>query len=136
MCLLTCEFCQSTSTWSSQPVSGTLALGHLELSAAIMFSGSSPYKFLRALEFAGVQMFKPVTYFKLQKVYVSPAIFNVWESDQARRVLEIEQEGREVRLAGDARCCSPGHTAMFGSYSVMDLQTCQILDIQLVQVTK
>lgn len=36
-------------------------------------------------------------------------------------------------LGGDARCCSPGHTAKYGSYSLMDLQKSKIVDIQLVQ---
>ena len=47
---------------------------------------------------------------------------------------EIKSKDHAVKLGGDARCCSPGHTAKFGSYSVMDLSTSKVLDIQLVQV--
>ena len=39
------------------------------------------------------------------------------------------------KLAGDARCCSPGHTVKFGLYSMMDLHTGKLLDIKLVQVS-
>ncbi|XP_062591608.1 uncharacterized protein LOC134253115 isoform X1 [Saccostrea cucullata] len=46
---------------------------------------------------------------------------------------EIKSKDHAVKLGGDARCCSPGHTAKFGSYSVMDLSTSKVLDIQLVQ---
>jgi len=36
-----------------------------------------------------------------------------------------------LNVGGDGRCCSPGHTAKFGSYSVMDLNTSKILDVRL-----
>ena len=45
-----------------------------------------------------------------------------------------ERAGKDVTLGGDARCDSPGYSAKFGSYSVMDLATQTILDIQLIQV--
>ena len=35
---------------------------------------------------------------------------------------------------GDARCDSPGYSAKYGSYTLMDLVTKKILDFQLVQV--
>ncbi|XP_052270796.1 uncharacterized protein LOC127871702 [Dreissena polymorpha] len=41
--------------------------------------------------------------------------------------------GKSVRLGGDARCRSPGHTAKYGSYTLMDLETNHVLDVQLVQ---
>ena len=47
---------------------------------------------------------------------------------------EIREDNRSVCLAGDARCCSPGHTAKFGSYNLLDLDTGKILDFKLVQV--
>ena len=41
---------------------------------------------------------------------------------------------KEVSLAGDARCCSPGHTAKYGSYSLMDMPSGEVVDVQLIQV--
>lgn len=38
-----------------------------------------------------------------------------------------------MRLDGDGRCCSAGHTAKYLSYTLMDLKTNKILDTQLVQ---
>lgn len=37
-----------------------------------------------------------------------------------------------MKLGGDACSCSPGHTAKFGSYSIMNLNSSQVVDIQLV----
>lgn len=47
---------------------------------------------------------------------------------------KIINSGVPVRLGSDARCCSPGHTTKFGSYSIMDLNSSKVVDIQLVRV--
>lgn len=58
---------------------------------------------------------------------------DVWKSQQQSLIQTIKDEERSLKLAGDARCCSPGHTVKFGSYSMMDLHTGKILDIKLIQ---
>jgi solute carrier family 8 (sodium/calcium exchanger) len=45
---------------------------------------------------------------------------------------EIRINGNKVKLGGDARCCSPGHTAKYGSYSIMNLDNNKVVDVQLV----
>ena len=37
-------------------------------------------------------------------------------------------------LGGDGRADSPGHSAKFGSYTMMELKKKIVIDIQLVQV--
>ena len=39
-----------------------------------------------------------------------------------------------LSLGGDGRSDSPGHSAKFGSYTLMDLEHNTILDVELVQV--
>ena len=41
-----------------------------------------------------------------------------------------------LNLGGDRRADSPGHSAMFGSYSVIDLDQNKVIDFQLVQITE
>lgn len=41
---------------------------------------------------------------------------------------------KDVVVGGDARCDSPGYSAKYGTYTIMDLERNKILDIQLVQV--
>lgn len=134
ICTRTCFDCSETVTWSSQPCSGTLSEGHLDLAAAIMFSGSGPTKFLRALKFAGITSFNETTYYNIQKAYLAPATLKVWKEHQQSHIEEVRSRGTALKLGGDGRCCSPGHTAKYGTYSVMDLETGKIIDIQLVQV--
>ena len=41
----------------------------------------------------------------------------------------------ELELSGDGRADSPGHSAKYGTYTIMDVRRNKILDVQLVQVT-
>ena len=43
-------------------------------------------------------------------------------------------EGRGLIIGGDGRADSPGHSAKYGSYTVMELEMGVVLDVQLVQV--
>lgn len=57
----------------------------------------------------------------------------VWKAHQDALFDLIRRQNEAVVVGGDARCCSPGHTAKYGSYSLMDLELGQILDVQLIQ---
>ena len=43
-------------------------------------------------------------------------------------------EGRAVDVAGDGRCDSPGHNALFGMYSLMDVTSKKILTLHVLKV--
>ena len=45
-----------------------------------------------------------------------PAILSVWKNKQTRLFIEVIVS-EVVTFGGDARYCSPGHTAKYGSYS-------------------
>lgn len=129
----TCKKCSISWEWTSQPFSGMMPWGNLIVAAAILFSGCSPVKAINFLSFAGIRCFSYRTYNALQQLYLVPAVEQVWHQKQQELFEEIKTSGVPVKLGGDARCCSPGHTAKFGSYSIMDLNTSQVVDIQLVQ---
>jgi hypothetical protein len=40
-------------------------------------------------------------------------ITDVWQMKQSDIIDEIRRNGNKVKLGGEARCCSPGHTALF-----------------------
>ena len=42
--------------------------------------------------------------------------------------------GDAVTLGGDGRADSPGHSAKYGTYTIIDLDYMQIADIRMVQV--
>lgn len=136
VCEIKCLTCDNVSNWRSQPMSGNLPTGNLILSAAIMFSGSSPVQYLRALNFAGIQNISMTTFNTIQSAYLTPSVLRVWNRHQEMMFGRIRRGDRNLRLAGDMRCCTPGHTAKYGSYSVIDLEVGQVLDFQLVQVCR
>lgn len=55
-----------------------------------------------------------------------------WDFHQAE--LLNQYEGRALTLGSDARFESPGFSAKFGSYTLMDLETGKVVDFQIVQV--
>lgn len=79
-----------------------------------------------------LQMFSSWTYTRLQSLYVAPSATVALDSEQATLLQDIHN--RPVVLGGDARCDSPGYSAKYGSYTLMDLVTKKIVDFQLVQV--
>lgn len=77
-------------------------------------------------------MFTIRTYNRLQNLYVVPAATMTWDSEQAQLLQSIQHQ--DVVVGGDARCDSPGYSAKYGSYTMMNLETQKILDFQLIQV--
>ena len=120
--------------WYSGPFVNKMPVGNLCLSAAAYFSGCSTVKVLNCMKGANIATISQATFYKIQKHYLVPAINSVWMIHQA--TLFEERQNRPIKLAGDGRCCSPGHTAKYGSYSLMDAETGHILCMELIQVCK
>ncbi|XP_061652519.1 uncharacterized protein LOC133488553 [Phyllopteryx taeniolatus] len=122
--------------WYSQPMSGCMALSNLlgGGASAILFSGCSSVKAINMLKSVNIMTFSKRTFRHIQNAYLLPTV-NLMRERQQSSLLEVVQ-GKQLTVGGDARCCSPGHTAKYGSYTVMNLKDSQILDTQLVQVTE
>ncbi|XP_059386284.1 uncharacterized protein LOC132121128 [Carassius carassius] len=48
-------------------------------------------------------------------------------------MLQLLAQREKVIVGGDMRADSPGHSAKYGSYTIMDLETNTVVDVQLVQ---
>lgn len=101
------------------------------VSGAIVFSGSNVAKCLRLFQHLKLQMMSTSTFSRIQSAYVIPSCIFTW--DYHLETLLQEYQGQRLTLGGDARCDSPGYSAKYGSYTLMDLETGKILDFQLVQ---
>ena len=73
------------------------------------------------------------TFHRLQAAYLIPAVQVNWHLQQQELIEERRGTG-SISVGGDARCCSPGHTAKYGSYTLMDLEANKVLSVELVQV--
>ncbi|CAN7948784.1 unnamed protein product, partial [Ixodes hexagonus] len=119
------------SYWINQEIVNQQPLLNLLLCAGILFAGQNPTASLRMLSHIGDQVVCCSTFFTLQRTHLWPAIGRVWSQDQA--ALLEEARANPLRLAGDGRADSPGFSAKFGTYSVLDLETTRIIDLELVQ---
>ena len=118
--------------WSSQPVHNCMPLGNLFVAASCLFSGSQCSKLFTFLNHLKVPSIAIRTYSKIQRVLLIPTILSVWKRCQQQLFAKLPP--RPLALGGDATMDSPGHSAKYGSYSLMDVFTNKILDLQLVQV--
>ena len=51
-------------------------------------------------------------------------------------MLKELKKTNHVDVAGDRRCDSPGHSAKYGTYTMMDENTKKIIEFSVVQVTE
>ncbi|XP_049512258.1 uncharacterized protein LOC125940287 [Dermacentor silvarum] len=118
-------------SWHSQPKMKRFAMGNVALAAAILFTGSSPTQVLRLFQSAGIACFSKRTYDHLQRDIMIPAVHQLWEREQQSLLSCLSRTG--AQLAGDSRADSPGYSAKYGTYSLLDTSLNRIIDMQLVQ---
>jgi hypothetical protein len=129
-----CKNCLKPHIFQTQPMDGRMPLGNLESAAAMLFCGASPAQLLNFCKILNVFMISRTTFLSNQKGYLLPSVRNVWKSEQEKIIESLQ--GKKSILGGDGRSCSPGHTAKYTSYCLMELNLCKILDVRLVQVTE
>lgn len=129
---VTCHSCHKIWEWHSQPKIGNLMAGNLLLSAAILYGGGSPTKVLRVLNHMNLQVISNRTFLEHQTDYLQPAVIRIFEQEQRLMVNGLPGDEKLV-IGGDGRADSPGHSAKYGSYCMMDMKRKKILDVQLVQ---
>ncbi|XP_063731390.1 uncharacterized protein LOC134859038 [Eleginops maclovinus] len=79
-----------------------------------------------------LQIFQYDTFRRHARSFLEPAIIHKWKLDQQNLLQQLHQRGQAV-VGGDMRADSPGHSAKYGSYSLMNLESNHIVDLQLVQ---
>lgn len=127
-----CKSCPYIREWFSQPFVRNKPAGNLLISAGILFSGSVPSKALRMFNFMNLCSISMSTFMNHQKYYLYPAIGIVWHNYQKDYFNDMQN--KSVVIGGDGRADTPGHSAKFGSYTMIDLNEGVVVDVQLVQV--
>ena len=130
----TCSRCHSYWIWDSQPMVGNIPKGNISLSAAILFAGALPTKVLRVFKILNCCCISPGTFFRHQRQYLQPAISSLWKSEQLALLTNLRDQKKKLALSGDGRADSPGHSAKYGSYTVIEMSCNEMLDYKLVQV--
>ena len=97
-------------------------------------AGASATKVLRVLQHIRVATIGMRTFICHQTRFLQPSVMKVRASQQADMIGKLTDSGRLLCMGGDGRADSPGHSAKYGTYTVMDLNDNKVLDLQLVQV--
>ncbi|XP_026080665.1 uncharacterized protein LOC113057435 isoform X2 [Carassius auratus] len=127
-----CPKCLYNRKWQSQPIIGSTPMGNLLLSAATHFTGGSFIQLRKIFKAMELKIHQYVTFRRHCRSFLEPAIVHKWRSEQ-RKIIQKLQEGGKIALSGDMRADSPGHSAKYGSYTLMHMHSNTIVDLQLVQ---
>ncbi|KAK3083763.1 hypothetical protein FSP39_002787 [Pinctada imbricata] len=122
--------------WTSQPLTGKMPAGNLLVSAATLFSGQTFTHISQFSQFMNLKFIGKTTYQTIQREVLMPVVSHAWNMMQEHIFTKIKSQNRYLRLAGDGRCDSPGFNAKYCTYSLMDLDTQQIVAFVTVQVTE
>ena len=106
---------------------------HTILSAAILLSGSTYQPFSESMKIAKVQFFEKNTFYRIQSNCLFPAVNNIYQR-KAREILQRTICQGPVALVGDGRCDSPGFSATYGTYTLMNEKNNEILDYFIAHV--
>lgn len=127
-----CQHCQFFRKWNSQPILGSTPAGDLQLSIALYATGASFFKIEKMFKAMRLNMFNHGTFEQHARKYIEPAIVHRWNEEQDSMFFNLIQQETLI-LCGDMRAHSTGHSAKYGSYTMMDLKRNTVVDIQLVQ---
>ena len=121
-----------TRTWTSQKCDGRLPWGNMLWAAGTLFTGSNPARVASFFNHIGVLYMSLKTYYKIKRVHFAPAVNRCWGNEQ--RFLLTSLQAKAIDLGRDARCDSPGHSAKYGTYHLVELNLNKVLAVELVQV--
>ncbi|XP_050950932.1 uncharacterized protein LOC127153734 [Labeo rohita] len=127
-----CPNCDFFRKWNSQPTVGSTPAGNLQLSVALYATGASFFKLEKIFRAMQLKMIRYDTFRSHARRYIEPAIVHSWKTAQDGMLQKLSRQ-QNIILGGDLRTHSPGHSAKFGCYSVIDLRTSTVIDLQLVQ---
>ncbi|KAG0430163.1 hypothetical protein HPB47_022947 [Ixodes persulcatus] len=94
--------------------------------------GGSPTKVLRLFDIMGIASIQSTQFYEYQRCYLLPAVTKVWRA--AQQALIDSLRGRPLRLAGDGRSDSPGFSALYGTYSLLETTVNRIIHLELVKM--
>lgn len=119
--------------WTSQSFKNRIPEGNMEMSAGILLSGMTYTGFRRAMDIIGVSIISERRFYEIQKFYLFPAIDHVYQK-QKKDIIQRSQN-KHLSVAGDARFDSPGYSAKYGTYSIMNTESKEILDFFIAHVS-
>lgn len=107
-----------------------LYVNNLIVGASVLFSGNNFEKAERMFKFANVAFLSRAMFFRYQRVILFPVIKEWWKWMQD--LLFTELKNQDVIIAGDGQCDSPGKSAKYLCYFLMDTASRYILHVEIM----
>ncbi|KAI8509538.1 hypothetical protein Bbelb_133860 [Branchiostoma belcheri] len=118
--------------WHSQPrFKYGLQAGDFMLSSSILLSGNNYSKVSLMSSFMNLGCVCETTFLRVQRQYCVPVIETFWQRKLQALVREMKRRDKVV-LLGDGRMDSPGHSAQYCTYTVLDGNTRAIVAVEVV----
>ena len=124
-------FCQAGHKFrfcSSHETNG-MYVNNLQSAAAVVLSGKTYAKISRMAQFLGLAFPSKAAFFRMQGLYIFPAVEEWWS--WMRNELIKEFAGKDIVVAGDGQCDSPGFSAKNLCYFLMEVTTSYILETEV-----
>ncbi|XP_050413509.1 uncharacterized protein LOC126827971 [Patella vulgata] len=118
-------------TWNSQPYIRKMPAGNLLIAAALLYAGCSYAKMEEFADLLNLEFFGHSTYYKIQT-----DLFTIINEAWTKERLSVENElvGRVLCVSGDGRCDSPGFSAKYCTYSLLDSGSGKLINFSVVHV--
>ena len=104
--------------------------GNFLLAACILLTGGLFAKMSSFFDLLNLVFISKSTFYVVQSTYILPMIQAAWTRERSR-VWELLGK-KKLAVAGDGRCDSPGYSAKYGTYTMMDTASQLIIDFELV----
>ncbi|XP_051988843.1 uncharacterized protein LOC127648291 [Xyrauchen texanus] len=125
--------------WSSCSDVRGMPLNNLLVSASVLFTGATYTDIADWAALLNLQVPKKTTFYTVQSSYLTPVVDAAYREKQTAILDELHIQNalqKRVHISGDGRSDSPGFSAKYNTYSLMDDTSDQIVHFELVQVTE
>ena len=120
-------------SWTSSKVLAVKSnqkVKNVQLSAAILLSGNNFQKFNLFAKFLGLSSISESLFYRVQKLNCKPAIQNMWSN--VKEAIHEHLPSTDATLAEDERNDSPGHTARYCVYTLLEEYSKLIVNLEVV----
>lgn len=122
--------------WQSQPLIGRMPAGNLLLSAATLFTGETFRHVQNVAHFINLKFISHTTFYNIQRDNLIPVIMAAWKTEQQAVFEDLRNRKEPLKLCGDGRMDSPGFSAKYCTYSLMDMLSQKVVAFAVVDVTE
>lgn len=105
-------------------------VNNLLMCGAILMSGNYFNKIALFCNFFNLLHIKKTTFYQIQRCYLCPVVEQFWVDERESSLRDMGN--RPLVVCGDGRNDSPGHSAKYCLYSLMDTESNKLVDVQII----